>query len=236
MKKNFIFYVLIWAIMLAAFDLVVFLVRPVIPGYVIEYDARFWVAWIAVHVAFIGNLICSFKAFRSENLKKMFYSLPLITVSWTALIAMTVASGVLMSIPNLPAWIAAIVCILILAFYAIAVIKSFWAADAVEKIDEKVKEQTSFIKNLSATTEGLIARAKSEQVKAECKKVYEAVRYSDPISSLNLSVEEAKIKVKMDEFTYAVNDDDINRAKETAESLIILVDDRSQKKKTNSNQ
>lgn len=229
MKKNFKFYALIWVILLAAFNAVVFLVRPIIPGYVINYDARFWIAWAFILSAFIGNLVCAYFAFKAENLKKMFYNLPLITVSWSALIAMLVIGCILMLIPNCPAWIAAIVCILALAGNAIAVIKSVWAADTVNKVDEKVKTHTSFIKNLTVDAEGLIARAKSDAVKVECKKVFEAVRYSDPMSNEALSVIEAKITMKVDEFSSAVGADNAEKAKEIADEIVILVGDRNKK-------
>ncbi|MBQ9415833.1 MAG: hypothetical protein IJU20_03200 [Clostridia bacterium] len=229
MKKNFKFYALIWIIMLAAFNAVVFLVRPVIPGYVINYDARFWIAWGFILAAFIGNLVCAYFAFKAENLKKMFLNLPLITVSWSALIAMLVVGSGLMLIPNCPAWIAAIVCIVVLAFNANAVIKAAWAADTVNKVDEKVKVQTSYIKNLTVDTESILARAKSEPVKAECKKVYEAVRYSDPMSNDALSVIEAKITVKVDEFASAVGADDAEKVKEIADDIVILIGDRNKK-------
>ena len=141
MKKNFKFYALIWAIFFAAFNAVVFLVRPVIPGYE-KYDATFWVALAFIVAAFIGNLVCAYFAFKAENRGKMFLNLPLITVSRSALIAMLIVGSGLMLIPNCPAWIAAIVCIVVLAFNAIAVIKAVWAADTVNKVDEKVKAQT----------------------------------------------------------------------------------------------
>jgi len=229
MKKNFKFYALIWAILLAVWCAVVFLVRPIIPGYVINYDARFWIAFVFIVAAFIGNLACAYFAFKAENLKKMFLNLPLITVSWSALIAMLVVGSALMLIPNCPALIAAIVCIVVLAFNAIAVIKAVWAADTVNRVDEKVKAQTSYIKNLTVDAEGILARAKSEPVKAECKKVYEAVRYSDPMSNDALSVIEAKITVKMEELATAVGTDDAMKVKEIADELVILAGDRNKK-------
>jgi hypothetical protein len=232
MKKSFKMYAVIWAILLAVFNLVVFLVRPIIPGYVINYDARFWIAWVFIIVAFIGNLVCAYFAFKTENKQKLFYNLPLITISWAALIAMLVVGCVIMLIPNCPAWIAAVVCILILAFNAIAIVKASWAAGEVQRIDEKVKMQTSFIKNLTVDAEGLIARAKSDEVKRECKKVYEALRHSDPMSNDALSVIEAKITVIVDEFSSAVVADDLEKAKEIAGEIIILVADRNKKCKT----
>ena len=229
MKKDFKFYALIWAILLAIWCAVVFLVRPIIPGYVINYDARFWIAFVFIVLAFIGNLVCAYLAFKAENSKKMFLNLPLITVSWSALIAMLVIGSVLMLIPNCPAWIAAVVCIVILAFNAIAVIKASWAADAVSKVDERVAAQTSFIKNLIVDTESILSRAKSDAVKTECKKVYEAVHYSDPMSNEALSVIEAKITVKVDEFSSAVSEDEAEKAKEIADEIVILVADRNRK-------
>lgn len=229
MKKNFKYYALIWIILLAAFNAVIFFVRPIIPGYVMNYDARFWIAWAFILVAFVGNLACAYFAFKAENLKKMFYHLTLITVSRSALIAMLVAGCVLMLIPICPAWISAIVCILLLAFNAIAVMKAGWAADAVGKIDEKLKTQTSYIKNLIVDAERLLARAKSDAVKVECKKVYETVRYSDPISNEALSAIEAKITVKMDEMSTAIDIDDVDKVKSIADELLIFLEDRNNK-------
>ena len=229
MKKNFKFYALMWAVLLAVWCAVVFLVRPILPGYVINYDARFWIAFVFIVLAFIGNLVCAHLAFKAKNSKKMFLNLPLITVSWSALITMLIVGSVLMLIPNCPAWITAVVCIIILAFNAIAVIKAGWAANAVSKVDERVAAQTSFIKSLIVDTESILSRAKSDAVKAECKKVHEAVRYSDPMSNDALSVIEAKITVKVDEFSSAVGADDAEKAKEIAGEIIILVADRNKK-------
>ena len=229
MKKNFKYYALMWAVLLAVWCAVVFLVRPILPGYVINYDARFWIAFVFIVLAFIGNLVCAHLAFKAENSKKMFLNLPLITVSWSALIAMLVVGSVLMLIPNCPAWITAVVCIIILAFNAIAVIKAGWAANAVSKVDERVAAQTSFIKSLIVDTESILSRAKSDAVKAECKRVHEAVRYSDPMSNDALSVIEAKITVKVDEFSSAVGADDAEKAKEIAGEIIVLVADRNKK-------
>ncbi len=232
MKKNFKSYALIWAISLAVWCIVVFLVRPVIPGYVINYDARFWIAFVFIFAAFIGNLVCVWFAFKAENLKKMFLNLPLITISWSALIAMLVVGVGLMLIPDCPAWITAIVCIVIFAFNAIAVIKAAWAADVVSDVEEKVKTKTTFIKNLTVDVESILARAKSDAVKTECKKVYESVRYSDPMSDEALSVIEAKITVKIDELSSAIDADNAEKAKEIADEIVILVSDRNKKCKS----
>lgn len=229
MKKTFNTYALIWAIILAAFNAVVFLMRSFIPGYVIRYDARFWVIWTFVLVAFIGNLVCVYIAFRAESLQKMFYNLALISVSRSALICTFIAGGAILLIPDFPMWIAAIICILLLAFHAIIVVKTIWAADAVSQVEVKINERTAFIKNLTVDAESLMARAKSSETKAVCKRVYEAVRYSDPMSNDALSSIEAEITAKMEELAGAVMANETDQAKVLADGLVTLVGDRNRK-------
>ncbi len=226
MKQRFQKYALIWGILLAAFLAVVFLAKPLFPGFRIAYDGRFWIALACVLIAFIGNLFCARLALQEENKQKLFYKLPLLTVSRSALGTTLVLGAVLMLIPDCPAWITAIVCVLLLAFQAIALVKASWTADEVTRIDEKVKTQTSFIRNLTVEAQGLVSRARSEAVRKECQKVYEAVRYSDPMSSEALAAVEAEITAKMRELATAVGADNEMRAKEIVSDFTNLVNDR----------
>lgn len=228
MKKNFKFYIIIWAILLVLYNLTVFLVRPVIPGYIINYDARFWISWGVIIATFIGQLFCAKVAFDSKNNEKLFLNIPLITQSYTALVVATIAGSALMLIPDCPAWIAAILCAAVFGFGAISVIKAKAAADIVSDTDDKIKTQTLFIKSLTVDAEGLISRAKSEAVKAECKKVYEAIRYSDPMSSDALTGIESQITLKFNEFSNAVTSSTDN-IETLANEVVILVGDRNKK-------
>lgn len=227
MKKNFKYYALIWAVLFAVWCAVVFLVRPIISEFV--YDSGFWIAFAFIVLTFIGNLVCAYFTFKAENLNKVFLNLPLISISSSALITMVAVGSVLMLIPNCPAWIVSIICIIIFAFNAITVIKAVWAANTVGNVEDKIKAKTSFIKNLTVDAESILSRANNESIKALCKKVYEAVRYSDPMSNDELSVIEAKITVKMDEYSSAVSANDVEKAKEIADEIIILVADRNRK-------
>lgn len=228
MKKNFKFYIIIWAILLVLYNLTVFLVRPVMPGYIINYDARFWISWGVIIATFIGQLFCAKVAFDSKNNEKLFLNIPLITQSYTALVVATIAGSALMLIPDCPAWIAAVVCAAVFGFGAISVIKAKAAADIVSDTDDKIKTQTLFIKSLTVDAEGLISRAKSEAVKAECKKVYEAIRYSDPMSSDALTGIESQITLKFNEFSNAVTSGTDN-IETLANEVVILVGDRNKK-------
>ena len=228
MNKKFKYYALIWAILLAVFNTVVFLARPVIPGYEIRYDSRFWIAWAFIIGAFAGNLVCAYLAFKSEDLRKTFYNISLISVSYTGLILTIIFGILLMLIPDCPAWITAIVCVIVFAFTAIAVIKAKAASDVVEDIDNKVKAQTLFVKSLTVDAESLLVRAATPEAKDACKKVYEAVRYSDPMSNDALAGVESQITLKFNEFSSAVTSgaDGIGNL---ANELVVLIGDRNEK-------
>lgn len=227
MKKNFKFYFILWLILLAAFNAGIFLVRPVIPGYVLNDGAGFWTAWAFIMAAFAGNLVCAYFAFKAQNLKKLFYNLPLITVSYAGLIVMLVLGGALMLIPGCPAWIAAVVCLIAAAVTAAAVVRADWAGKAAGAVEEKVKTQTQLIKLLTVNAETLLAKAKTPDEKAAAKKVYEALRYSDPVSSEALSAIEAELTEKFKAFENAANAG--QGAAEAAQSLLETLSERNGK-------
>lgn len=229
MKKNFKFYAALWAVLIVVYNVIVFAVRPIIPGYVIHYDVRFWLAWAFVTASFIGQLFCAFIAFKSPNKEKLFLNIPLVTESYSALVAMAAVSSVLMLMPSCPDWIAAIVCLVIFGFSAITLLKAKSAANMVSDVGAKVKGHTFFIKSLTADMEGLLSCAKTDAIKSEVKKVYEAVRYSDPMSNDALAGLEAQITLKFDALSKAVELEDAGAVKAAAEEFLILINDRNKK-------
>lgn len=228
MKKSIGVYSIIWAICLAVFNVIVFVTPNELAG-VSKFGGSFWVGYIFITVAFLGQLICAFFAFKAKNLKKFFYNIPLISISYGGVIAMLVVGSVFMAIPVLPEWIAIIVCVIVLAFNVIAIIKATAAADIVSGIDEKIKTQMFFIKSLSVDAQSLMTSAKSDELHAEAKKVYEAIRYSDPMASAALSDLDTQIERQFNAFSDAVKTEDVELAKETAYALVEMVEKRNQK-------
>lgn len=235
MKKSFKIYAICWAILLAVFNVICFVTPNTQKIYETEYvkfGGAFWTGYIFITLAFIGQLICAFLAFRAENLQKMFYSLSLVTVSYTGLILTIIFGALCMAIPDLPNWVGIIVCLLILAFNAIAVIKASAAAEIVGKTDEKVKAQTAFIKEMTAEAQNLTNRANAPKLKEYCKKVYEALRFSDPISDEQLADIETRIKEEFATFTDAVISEDSDLTKSSGTELLNLINERNGKCKS----
>ena len=226
--KRFKYYLSIWFVLLLVFNVSVFLMRFVVFGEEVELDFSFWIAWVFVIVSFVVNLACAYYSLSEQNRTKIYYGLPLISISWTAMIILLVIATPLMIIPDCPAWIVYIVCLLVIAISIAAILKALWANEAVEEIDEKTESQTAFIRGLYGQAERIQFGAKSEAVKAECKKVYEAIRYSDPRSIAETSVIEAKLIVKLDEFSQEVALDNSERVLLVSNELQALIRERNE--------
>ena len=227
MNKKFIYYSLIWAILLSVFNVICF----VIPSNAIgmsKFDGAFWTGYIFITLAFIGQLVCAYIALKSNDKTKLFYNIPIIRVGYTGLILTLIIGALCMVIPNLPNWVGSIVCVLVLAFTAVAVIKAKAASKVVENIDTKVKMQTLFVKSLTADAESILSRAATPKAKEACKQVCEAIRYSDPMSNDSLVGIESQITRKFNEFSNAVvtSTEDVRAI---ADDLVVLIGNRNKK-------
>lgn len=71
----------------------------------------------------------------------------------------------------------------------------------------------------------------SAAIKDEIRRVYEAVRYSDPMSNDALNGIESQITLRMSELVESVEKGDINLVSKNAKEIIVLVNDRNRKGK-----
>lgn len=222
MKKKFTAYVACWAILLALFHVIVFVTPNEIAG-VSKFGGGFWVGYGFTLAAFFCQLLCAWIALKPNNNRKIFYHLPLICISFATLVLTAAVGIIFMAVPRIPAWIAAIVCSVLAAFGAIAVIKAKVAAETVSSIDEKVKAKTSLIKDLTARASVLMNSAQTPELRSETKKVYEAIRYSDPMSTASLAEIEEKIAEEFAEFEQYVAKNAETDARTSAEKLLTLL-------------
>lgn len=227
MKKGLKYYIPCWAVLLAVFNIITFAV-PVTVN-VNKFSPSFWIGYGFVTLAFIAQLVCSLIFFKQDTKEKRFLNIPVISLSYTALLLSIIIGAVAMAVPSIPYWIAVIVDVLITAFYAIAIISSKAAADTVSSIDTKIKQQTFFIKSLSVYAQSLVNSAKTDEMKTLANKVYEAVRYSDPMSSPQLETIENEIEIKFNQFLSAVKSDNASLAQSIADELVTLIKDRNNK-------
>ena len=227
MKKAAVSYSIIWAVLVALFNVIAF-VSVGWEGYEV-YTPSFWTGYIFIMISFVGQLICAWIGTSGKSAQKLFYNFSMLKISFTALIISFIVGGLCMLISPLPYWIAILVCSVIFAIQIIAVIKAKTVADIVSDMDDNIKTKTFFVKSLTADAETLVTSAKSDVIKAECKKVYEAFRYSDPMGNDALAHLESQITDKFAEFSEVVKADDSAKAVEIANEVLALLGDRNRK-------
>ena len=213
--------------MLAVFNVVAFVSANVISPD--GFTDTFWMGYGFTTVAFIGQLVCAYTALKADSAKKMFLNIPIVYISYIGLALMLAAGLVCMLVPVIPYWVCVLVAVSILGFTAISVFEAKAAADIVTEVEEKVKNKTLFIKSLTVYADTVMSGAKSDAVKTECSRVYEAVRYSNPMSADTLLEIESQITLKFNEFSESVKIDNAEKAKVLADELIVLIGDRNLK-------
>ena len=228
MKKIFKYYVAIWAVLLAIFNVITF-ATPAEAGGLSKFEGAFWSGYIFITIAFIGQLVASYFAFKADNKERLFLNIPVVYISYTGLILTLIFGSIAMMVPDLPNWVGVVVCFAILGFNAISVIKASLAGEEAERVDKKVKVQTFFIKSLTVDAETLMAMAKTDEAKEACKKVFEAIRYSDPMSDDALRASEMSVSLKFNEFSEAVKSGEDEKIATISKELVILIEDRNKK-------
>lgn len=226
MKKYFTVYGICWAIALVVFNVITFVSAANTIG-ISNAGAGFWVGYVFITIVFVANLVCSFLFFKEENIDKIFLKLPIIYIAYIALIVSLIAGAIAMAILVIPYWVGIVVDVMILAVYAIAIVQVNTAADVVSEIDDRVKAQTFFIKSLTADAQTLMSFAQSDDVQTECKKVYESIRYSDPMSNDALAQIDNQIQNEFYVFSGAVKDGDTELVKSSADRIVTLVHERN---------
>lgn len=224
MKKNFKAYAIVWAIGLAIFNVIAFLVPSET-----RFTPNFWLGYVFITLAFVLQLGTAFFAFKEENLEKLFLNFSTIKISYTTLICTAIVGAITMAVPAIPEWLGAILCLACFGIGVAATLLSKSAGDIVSDVDDKLKAKTIFIKALTVDADTLVAQAQEPEIKAQVAKVYEAIRYSDPKSHDALAGAEAQITLKFNELQNAVANNDVTATQTISNDLIILIKDRNSK-------
>lgn len=199
---------------------------------------------------FITQLVLFLKTYKPDTVQKRFYIFKFKATSFVMLIL----SGALMCVFTLlpaisydpmapknsfnqvhivadmmPAIIAAAVAVVLLIIIIIIALTNKWLIANIVRLDEEAAYETSFSKNMLANVEFLTTYAKSAEVKASCKKVYEAIRYCDPTANASIRSFEEVINMKFSDFDYAVKSDNAEKANEIANEIVALTDNRNNK-------
>lgn len=223
MKKLFHYYAVCWILLAALFNVVVFIVP--------KSDAlggAFWAGYLLIMLSLVGQLLCAYVAFKEKNRQKVFYRLSLVTVSYSLTVLSAALGALCMVLPGLPSWVGIVICVLLLGVHAIAVVSAKAAADLVSGTDDAIAKQTQFIRTMTAQAKALLVNAPGDSAKASLEKVFEALRYSDPMSAPALSAVERRMSDQFAALSQAVTAHEAEAVQTAAQAMLSLIQERSQ--------
>lgn len=222
MKTYFNYYLIILAICFVIYNVIIWVIPSEVYGYQ-KTAGGFWPGYIFINAAIIAMVPCGYIASKSENKEKLFLNIPILTTSYIALICMFVAGTICMTVPGIADWVGIIVCLIILGIEVAALISAKAAASMVEEIGGKVEKKTEYMRELSVKAQDAISIANTDFAKKEAQRVYETIRYSDPVSDASLLELEAKLSTEFNKFVTALNsgrDDEISQASRSIQILL----------------
>ena len=226
MKNSFKTYGICWIIVLGLFTTVSLVSAHNTVG-LENVNANFWIGYFAIVLTLVGNIVCSYRCLNQDSTDKVFLNIPVFMISFSALVISLISGTVTMAVSSIPYWIGILINIAILAFFIIAVIMASATASAISNIDSKIKSDSSFIRNLTTDASLLMSACADVQIRNEIKKVYEALRYSDPVSKKELKETESAISNKYEAFSMAVSNGEKNEVINLAAEIVALISKRN---------
>ncbi len=226
MKKGFAYYIVLWIILFIVFNVFCF-ATPSELNEMYKYGGAFWAGYVFIVISMISELICGYIAFGAGSRQKIYYNISLVKKSYSFMILMMIVGTVCMIIPDIPNWIASIICGILLSLNVISLVKAYSLAEIISEKDVVIKQKTYFIRTLTIDSELLLNRCYSPDIAVIVKKVYEEIRYSDPVSNDKLSFLEEEILGKFNLFKQAAESNNIDIVEDISCDLLTLISERN---------
>lgn len=184
----------------------------------------FWISYAFTVIAFAVQIfIWKLALGRDKTLKSRFLGIPVIYVGIAYLIIQIIALGVFLSVPTLPLWSSVVVCIIIAGISVVCVISGEVGRNKIERVDAKIGEKVFYIKELQTEVE-LLANVETEiPTKDKLIRLTEKIRFSDPMSDVQLTDVESRIITKISELKSSTDKSTI------IDELNLLLDERNKK-------
>lgn len=222
-QKNTLMTALIYLVIFVAYNLVVFMVFK-------DFNNIFWISYAFMVVAFLIHIACVFFIFKNISVQAVFFGIPLMSFSIFFVGAEFFCSMVFMIFKARASVKATILiqALLLCAFIVVAVI-SIMTRDTVQNVDNKIKQNVSFIKGINVDVEMLLQRSTNAEVTGALKKLSETIKYSDPMTNSIVATQEQMIMQYMMELRSVFDAGDMNQVKELCGKIELLFIERNKK-------
>ncbi len=227
-KKNMTRSMVILAIVLVVYCILVFAI-PFARGGV------FWLSLVFTLVAICAQFFVLKTSFdHGESAKSKFYGFPMARIGLIYLVVQLVAGFLCMALGLvLPAWVALVIFVIILALAAIGLITTEGIRDEAERQDEVLKKNITNMRALQSKTAAIAAQCEDEGTRKVLNALADKFRFSDPVSSDATAEAESGLAALTDELQAAVLDRDSEAAVSLAGKLEASLAERNRLCKLN---
>lgn len=216
---------LLYFTIFAAYHLIIFMIFR-------SFNHIFWISYGFMMAAFAIHLVCVFSIVKNLSVRAVFFGIPLFSFSIYFVCAEFFCSTVFMIFQKLAGVrVTILVQALLLCAFLVVAIVSIMTRDAVLHVDNKIRENVSFIKGIHVDIEMLMQRSTSTDVKSALEKLAETVKYSDPMSNSIVASQEQMIMQGMAELRDTFDAGDMEQTKALCEKLQLLFIERNKKLK-----
>lgn len=159
----------------------------------------FLIAYFCTLVMFITFAVTAARIFKKDTqAQSVLLGWPVLKVAYTALLIQAIAFFAIAAAGLfLPVWLVIILEVLYLAGAFVCLLMRDTARATVVHNEQAMQDSTALIKKLRAQAKGLAASNPRPELKADFEKLYEALRYADPVSSPATAQCETEIEALM---------------------------------------
>lgn len=232
MNKNFKKYIFVTLIICAIYSCLSFIVP-----FPHKSQAIFWISYIFGFLSIAVQPLIAIYGFKnSETLKSKLYGWPIIKLGYVYLIvqlSITLVSYIVDAFVEIPLWILLIINIIIICLTLIGLVINESYKDAIENIEINAPITTKFINDLKIDSKMLAKKDVPLELKEQLNKLADEIRYSDPVSTKQLTEIEDEINRKFIQLKEIIIIDKQFDAKEQIDNLILLIKERNKIAKAN---
>ncbi len=224
MKKNSARWWVIWAVVLAVYNVIVFAVP-------FPKNAVFFVSWVFSLIAIAAQVYVIRTAFyKGESTTSKFYGFPIAKLGVLYLIVQLALGLMFMALGfalTIPLWVPLVLYIVLLGAAAVGLISTEATRDEIVQQDKKLKKDVSCMRTLQSKVMAMVPLAKDASVRIALEKFAEDIRFSDPVSSAELEAAESDLSTCVDDLQQAVLDNDQEAALSLEKRAEMLLAERN---------
>ncbi len=194
-------------------------------------QTSFWITYFVTTFLILSNGFVFFYSFKNDKINKNIFSIPVFKVTFSSFIIQILFDIIVMSVGNFftfAFWITLIVEVLLLAISIILIVIRFSYKEKIIDVDNKTAIKTSFIQEVKIQMELIDNISKDTIYSGLISKLYEKIKYCDPISESESKDIENEILSKIGDLKDLVSDNTQNKesVNKVIKKISLLIDER----------